>query len=126
MPRISQNLRECDIGTLKADMTKTATFVTPTCAIASKLPQLQLLTPMVNIKTVYLPELCPIACVARGWAKCTSYICWLCFGVMSPRKSATVAYLNDIVSWVGVWAGTAHGFRDNLIVIEGNLNAQRY
>ena len=25
-----------------------------------------------------------------------------------------------------VWAGMAHGFRTNLVVIEGNLNAQRY
>ena len=25
-----------------------------------------------------------------------------------------------------VWAGIAHGFRANLVVIEGNLNAQRY
>ena len=40
---------------------KTAIFGTPTCTIASKLPQLQLLTPMVHITTVYLPKLCVIA-----------------------------------------------------------------
>ena len=27
---------------------------------------------------------------------------------------------------VSVWAGTAHDFRMNLVLIEGNLNAQRY
>ena len=25
-----------------------------------------------------------------------------------------------------VWAGIAHGFRTNLVIIEGNLNVQRY
>ena len=44
---------------------KTAIFGTPTCAIASKLPQLLLLTPMVHI-TVYLPNVCPTACTKVG------------------------------------------------------------
>ena len=34
---------------------------TLTCAIACKLPQLLLLTPMVHITTVYIPKLCAIA-----------------------------------------------------------------
>ena len=45
---------------------KTAIFETPTRAIASKLPQLLLLTPMVHITTVYLPKLCAIACTRVG------------------------------------------------------------
>ena len=52
-------------------------FGTPTRAIASKLPQLLLLTPMLYITIVYLPKLCAIAC-AR-WAMYTLSICWLCF-----------------------------------------------
>ena len=41
----------------------------------------------------------------------------------------TVAYLNEIVlGWgsVLIWAGISHGFRTTLVVIKGNLNAQRY
>ena len=41
----------------------------------------------------------------------------------------TVAYLNEIsLGWgeVFVSAGIAHGFRTDLVVIEGSLNAQRY
>ena len=42
----------------------------------------------------------------------------------------TVAYLNEIVFGVGgsvlIWADIAHGFRTNLVVIEENLNVQRY
>ena len=46
----------------------------------------------------------------------------------------TVAYLNEIGFFffglgkggsVLVWAGIAHGFRSNLVVIEGNLNVKR-
>ena len=39
---------------------------TLTCAIASKLLQLLLLTPMVHMITVYLPKLCAIACAREG------------------------------------------------------------
>ena len=45
---------------------KIAIFGTPTCTIASKPPQLLLLTPMVQSKTVYLPKLCTIACTRVG------------------------------------------------------------
>ena len=45
---------------------KTAIFGTPTCAIASKLQQLLLLTPMIHITDVYLPRLCAIACGRVG------------------------------------------------------------
>ena len=42
----------------------------------------------------------------------------------------TVAYLNKICFGGGgsvlVWVGIAHGFHTNLMVIEGNLNSQRY
>ena len=42
----------------------------------------------------------------------------------------TVAYLNEIVlggkGFVLVLAGIAHGFLTNLVVLEGNLYAQRY
>ena len=41
---------------------KTAIFGTPTGAIASKLPQILLLTPTVHITTVYLPKLWAIVC----------------------------------------------------------------
>ena len=44
-------------------------------------------------------------------------------GLEYTVQEMTVAYLNEIVL---VWAGIAHGFRTNLVVIEGNLNAQRY
>ena len=44
-------------------------------------------------------------------------------GLENTVCEMTVAYLNEIVL---VWAGIAHGFRTNLVVIEGNLNAQRY
>ena len=43
-----------------------AVFGTPTCAVASKMPQLLLLTLMVHITTVYLPKLCAIACTRVG------------------------------------------------------------
>ena len=45
---------------------KTAILETPTCKIASKLPQLLLLTPMVHIATIYLPKRCAIACSRFG------------------------------------------------------------
>ena len=45
---------------------KTDIVRTPTCAIASKLPHLLLLTNMVHITTVYLPKLCAIACAMLG------------------------------------------------------------
>ena len=44
----------------------TAIFSTPICAIAFKLPQLLLLTPMVHITTVYQHKLCAIACARVG------------------------------------------------------------
>ena len=44
---------------------KTVTFGTRTFAIASKLPQLLLLTPKVHITTVYLPKLCAVGLSAR-------------------------------------------------------------
>ena len=37
----------------------------------------------------------------------------------------TVVFLNKIVS-VMVWAAIAHGYRSPLVVIDGNLNAQRH
>ena len=46
-----------DVRALRC-VAKTAIFGTPNCAIASKLPQLLLLTPMVHITNVYLPKLC--------------------------------------------------------------------
>ena len=45
---------------------KTAIFGTPTWAVASKLPQLLLLTPMVHITIVYPPKMCEIACQRVG------------------------------------------------------------
>ena len=55
---------EVDVGASRR-VAKTADLGTPTRAIASKLPHLLLLTPMVYITTVYLPNLCAIA-FARG------------------------------------------------------------
>ena len=45
---------------------RNAIFGTPTCAIASKLPQLLLLIPMMHITIVYLPKLCAITCARVG------------------------------------------------------------
>ena len=45
----------------------TAIFGTPIGAIASKLPQLLLQTPMVHITIVYLPKMCAIACARVGY-----------------------------------------------------------
>ena len=148
---------------------KTAIFGTPTCAIASKLPQLLLLTPMVCITTA-----CPncLQFLVWRWAKCMSSICWLCFGTTSPINCFSWVCTHQ--RWLGqkwnsvffsdesrftihggdgrvrvyrrrnehyanfcilererfggrgsvlVWAGNAHGFRTNHVVIEGNLNA---
>ena len=76
--------RVVDVRTSRR-VAKTAIFSTPTYVIASKLPQLLLLTLMIHLKPVYLPNCAPS--LAHGWAKCTSSICWLCFGATSPGKS---------------------------------------
>ena len=47
----------------------------PTCAIASKLQQLMLLTPMVHKTTVYLPKPCAIACAQGGLSARRPYVC---------------------------------------------------
>ena len=38
----------------------------------------------------------------------------------------TVVFLNEFVSGVGIWAAINHVYRSPLVVIDGNLNAQRY
>ena len=52
------------------------------------------------------------------------------FTVREMNVMPTVAYLKEIVlggeGSVLLWAGIAHDFRSFLIVIKGNLNAQRY
>ena len=50
------------------------------------------------------------------------------YTVGEMKVMPTVAYLNEIGCGGSalVRVGIAHGFRTNLVVIEGNLNAQRY
>ena len=65
MPRIPQNLCERAIGMLNAGRTLNAVAI-------------------VHITTMYLPKLCPNACMGVGYVH-VSYI--LCFDAMSPHKS---------------------------------------
>ena len=103
---------------------QTAIFGTPTCAIASKLPQLLLLTPMVHITTVYLPKLCAIAnfghvhtnagldnvhfSTSRG-LPFIEVMAGSEYTVGEMNVMPTVAYLNEIILrvWVLSWSGRA-------------------
>ena len=112
---------------------------TPICAIASKLPQLLLLTPMVYITTMYLPKLCTIACLDNNGiaffyltSRSLPFIEMMAGPEYIYRRrneryaDCCVIERDRFGGWgsVLVWAGIAHGFRTNLFVNEGNLNAQ--
>ena len=73
---------------------------------------------------------------AQSIPNCHCYVvmagCACTVGEMNAKL--TVVFLNEIVSGVGggggesvmVWAAIAHGYHSQLVVIDGNLNVQRY
>ena len=119
MPSIPQKLRDSAIGLLNTGMTMNAVAMNTGCstrAIRHLRERFQ-----ATGRTEDRPcRGLPVIEVMAGF----EYI------VGEMNVMPTIAYLNEIVLGGGgsvlVLAGIAHGFRTNLVVIEENLNAQRY